>query len=270
MVNKNKSMDRKAKKATPENKLDLEISREFNEELEMAARHGNCSVGELMKDENTEQLKAWFELGYVTARNIFLKGSKMKNDLVFKATKSVTKEELRGMYSIALKREQEKDREISDLKKLNIQISNESNSLVELHERAISQLTGMDLNESTLVELVIESYKNSFLKLRPLEEILDKKTKLKYLILELCKQRRDVKILSAANGKRKKDLRLIGGQMNNFKILGLDEPYRLLIRYSGKLKKDLYSSSLVITNKIEIIRELKIEISKLHIMRPSK
>lgn len=44
------------------------VDQEFNEELKLSARHANCSIEELMRGENVEQLKAWFELGYITAK----------------------------------------------------------------------------------------------------------------------------------------------------------------------------------------------------------
>ena len=63
----------KTKKEKSKEDLTEVIGREFAEELEQAARHGNCSVEELMRNEDVDQLKAWFELGYITAKRGYLK-----------------------------------------------------------------------------------------------------------------------------------------------------------------------------------------------------
>lgn len=186
-----------------------------------------------------------------------------RDDLVYKASQDLTKEDLRGMYSLALKREQGKDRIIADLKKENEDLFESNVKLIYLHEKTIEILEKEHLNIPVIVNMITSSYKNEFKKLKPIEKIRGDKNRLKFLIIELDECRKAVVKLSEHSFKKKKELRIVESGCSLIK--GSDESLVLLKGQVRRIRAQLLSSSSMTTQKIARIRELKIEISKIHL-----
>ena len=179
-----------------------------------------------------------------------------KKEAEYKLLSSFKKDEIIGMYMIALKREQEKDEEIKKLKNLN-------KDLFDLSEMALNDLSASKSMAITNLRL-IESYKKKITFLKATQSPESDKDRLKTLLDELHGIRNDLKNLSTKNKNKKKELKAVEKQMSLFRVRGFSETANLLDNHVLKIHKELIYSAGIITKKIKRVKELKILISELH------
>ena len=175
-------------------------------------------------------------------------------DPVYRAALTLEKHELAGMYSIALTREQEKDKEIRKLNEL-------INSLFILSDKILNE---MDLSRriSTNQKELIDNARKEFSKLRPVEKPLSNEKKLKILVSELNKTREEVNKLSLTNKNKKKELKFAEGLKQTSIQINFTDTAILLSDHIAMIHKGLIYSSELISLKILRIRELKSNISE--------
>ena len=177
-------------------------------------------------------------------------------DLVYRAALTCTHEELAGMYSIALKREQEKDSEISKLKENN-------NYLLELSYWTIASL---DISRCIPAnhKLILSSFKKKPDFFKPTEKPKTDKEEMNLLKIELGKTRVYLNRLSTHNKTKKKELKFIEENIYASRKFNFIDYDSVLRKHVSNVRNDLNHTAGLISENIKKILHLKVEISNLY------